>query len=418
MSAEKDNVAQEGEEKKDNVVQEGKAEVYSPPSVFYNPVQQFNRDLTINVITQYARDLRKEQTSKPKRRRGAQTKEGSEGNGSSDTKDNCDDQTMNEPVAGQPCPDGIRILEALAASGLRSVRFAKEIPGVKQVVTNDLDSTAVEYIKRNIAHNKLEGLITPSLADATMLMYQHRAPDKQFDVIDLDPYGSASIFLDSTVQSVRDGGLLCITCTDMAVLCGNVPETCHSKYGSVGLKSPACHEMALRILLQSIESAANRYGRYCQPLISMSVDFYVRVFVRIYSSAHQVKQSITKFAHVYQCVECKSHQLHRIANKVDTQGGFKFVPASVPADITRCPHCGGRCTVGGPLWADPIHDQDFLQRVLDSAEQAQGDFGTGDRVVGMLSMMLEEIADVPLYYITDGLCKVLHCTPPPMLTFR
>lgn len=33
-------------------VREGKAEVLLPPNVFYNPVQEFNRDLTIAVISQ------------------------------------------------------------------------------------------------------------------------------------------------------------------------------------------------------------------------------------------------------------------------------------------------------------------------------------------------------------------------------
>ena len=41
--------------------------------------------------------------------------------------------------------------------------------------------------------------------------------------------------------------------------------------------------MALRILLASIESAANRYKRYIVPVLSISVDFYIRVFVRIYT---------------------------------------------------------------------------------------------------------------------------------------
>ena len=35
-----------------------------------------------------------------------------------------------------------------------------------------------------------------------------------------------------------------------------------------------------RILLQCLESHANRYGRYIQPLLSLSIDFYCRVFVR------------------------------------------------------------------------------------------------------------------------------------------
>ena len=36
--------------------------------------------------------------------------------------------------------------------------------------------------------------------------------------------------------TISDGGLLCVTCTDMAVLCGNAMEKCHASYGSVSLK--------------------------------------------------------------------------------------------------------------------------------------------------------------------------------------
>lgn len=42
-----------------------------------------------------------------------------------------------------------------------------------------------------------------------------------YDVVDLDPYGTPAQLLDSAVQSVKDGGLLCVTATDMANLCGN-----------------------------------------------------------------------------------------------------------------------------------------------------------------------------------------------------
>jgi tRNA (guanine26-N2/guanine27-N2)-dimethyltransferase len=47
--------------------------------------------------------------------------------------------------------------------------------------------------------------------------------------VDLDPYGSPSVFLDSAVQSVADGGILMCTATDMAVLCGGNGEVCYSK---------------------------------------------------------------------------------------------------------------------------------------------------------------------------------------------
>ena len=71
----------------------------------------------------------------------------------------------------------------------------------------------------------------------------NRDPSKRFDVVDIDPYGGAGIFLDGAVQCVSDGGLLCVTCTDMAVLCGNHMEACFAKYSIVPLHTRYCHEM-------------------------------------------------------------------------------------------------------------------------------------------------------------------------------
>lgn len=127
-------------------------------------------------------------------------------------------------------------------------------------------------------------------------MYQHRK-NNDFDVIDLDPYGCPSIFLDSAIQSIKNGGLLLVTATDMAVLAGNSPETCYVKYGAVSLKIKCCHEMALRILLQCIQSHANRYGRYIVPLLSLSADFYIRVFLRIFTSPQMCKKT-TRLVHL------------------------------------------------------------------------------------------------------------------------
>lgn len=57
-------------------------------------------------------------------------------------------------------------------------------------------------------------------------MYDAIGHSKKYDVVDLDPYGSAAPFIDGAVQAVSEGGLLCVTCTDLAVLTGSMhPET-------------------------------------------------------------------------------------------------------------------------------------------------------------------------------------------------
>ena len=127
--------------------------------------------------------------------------------------------------------------------------------------------------------------------DACMLMYANRDPQNNFDVIDLDPYGSASPFIDAAVQSIADGGLLCVTCTDMPVLSGNYPEVCYAKYGSFPVKAKYHHEVALRALLHAIDTSANRYRKHIVPWVSCAIDFYVRVFVRVFVSPAEVRRA-------------------------------------------------------------------------------------------------------------------------------
>jgi tRNA (guanine26-N2/guanine27-N2)-dimethyltransferase len=103
------------------------------------------------------------------------------------------------------------------------------------------------------------------------------AVSQAYDAVDPDPYGTPVHFLDSAMQSVNDGGLLAVTATDMAVLCGNSGEVCWTKYGSYPLHRPYCHEGAVRILLGCLEAHANRHKRYIQPLLAVHMDFYIRV---------------------------------------------------------------------------------------------------------------------------------------------
>lgn len=81
--------------------------------------------------------------------------------------------------------DGLRVLEALSATGLRSIRYAKEVPGIKQIVANDFNFAAVKSIKENIKLNGVEHLVTASEANAMTLMYSSATPKDRFDAIDL-----------------------------------------------------------------------------------------------------------------------------------------------------------------------------------------------------------------------------------------
>ncbi|KAJ8949057.1 hypothetical protein NQ318_016959 [Aromia moschata] len=169
------------------IITEGLAQIKTSGKVFYNPVQEFNRDLSISVITTFIKHYNEEKLLKQKKRA-----------------DNIKININQKEEIDTTYENGVSILEALSATGLRSIRYAKEIPGVKKVIANDISQKAVDDIKINIVDNKVDHIVEASHSDATMLMYQHRR-ENQFDIIDLDPYGCPSNFfgLDSTGSERR-----------------------------------------------------------------------------------------------------------------------------------------------------------------------------------------------------------------------
>lgn len=72
-----------------------------------------------------------------------------------------------------------------------------------------------------------------------------RREKRFFDVIDLDPYGTAVPFLESALSAMADGGMLAVTFTDMAVLCSRSPHVCFYKYGAAPLNKKYCHEVII-----------------------------------------------------------------------------------------------------------------------------------------------------------------------------
>lgn len=201
-----------------------------------------------------------------------------------------------------------RILDALSATGLRALRYAKELPFNTKVTANDLSKAAVESIKLNIQHNQLSHRICTSVGNANAHMYSFvgqegvGGPGQKYHVIDLDPYGTAVPFLDAAVQATADNGLLCVTCTDTSVFNSmGYAEKAFSLYGGLPARGDYCHEVGLRLILNAIATSAARYGIAIEPLVSLSIDYYARVFVRVRKSPADVKFHASKTMIVYAC---------------------------------------------------------------------------------------------------------------------
>ncbi|KAL0745022.1 hypothetical protein YC2023_013603 [Brassica napus] len=416
------------------VIKEGEAEIllHKKNQVFFNKAQVNNRDMSIAVLREFISKRKQEHDAKSSKRNrsvpNVVDKDSSEASKEGTPSENGEHQVASEDPPSSSAskkPEGValrelkppKVLEALSASGLRALRYAREIEGIGQVVALDNDIASVEACQRNIKFNGSLAIskVESHHTDARVHMLTH---PNEFDVVDLDPYGSPSIFLDSAIQSVADGGLLMCTATDMAVLCGGNGEVCYSKYGSYPLRGKYCHEMALRILLASIESHANRYKRYIVPVLSVQMDFYVRVFVRVYTSASAMKNTPLKLSYVYQCIGCDSFHLQPVGRSLPKNNSVRYLPAIGPVVAQECNHCGKKYNMGGPIWSAPIHDQEWVTSILNSVKSMKDRYPAYERIYAVLTTISEELVDVPLFLSLHNLCATLKCISPSAAMFR
>lgn len=454
-------------------IREGSVEMRYPAdqesTVFYNPVQVQNRDLSILMITLAAeeRAVRLAVAAKKKQLKAAAAAE--------EWKQQLQDyeqqldpsQALADQVANNNKDDdnnnnnGMDILDALAASGLRSLRYWKEIPGIRHITINDLDAAAVERAHTNIQHNQLAeydismnkkekgaamdgNSSNPAAArsvpkrpagicvqqgDAIHELYMSRKPASSdlpsaanmqppWDVIDLDPYGSAAPFIDAAVQAVADGGLLCVTCTDMAALGGSHPETCFGRYASFPIQRAGyLQEFALRILLQSLATTAAKYGRAITPRLSVGMNFYIRVFVTVHESKAAVNRLSLQIGNVYQSTQCNSY----IVEPHGQMGGKKNNVYQAGRAPGTCEETGSAYKVGGPIWLGPLHDTKMLQEALRKLESKSSSskpdlkfIATKDRLRGLLQNCLDELPEVPLFYKLPDMAGMLKVSCPPL----
>ncbi|MBI4095639.1 MAG: methyltransferase [DPANN group archaeon] len=171
------------------------------------------------------------------------------------------------------------VIDLLSASGVRAIRFAKEV-GLKNVYANDANPAAVRLIKKNAKQNKVK-LRIYNMRAHEFFATRYKREDKKFDYIDIDPFGTPVPFLDAAVKALNPrGGILAITATDTAALCGSAPAACLRKYGAVPLRNELMHELGVRILLKKIIEVSAQYDLALTPIFVHSTLHYVRVYLQ------------------------------------------------------------------------------------------------------------------------------------------
>lgn len=164
----------------------------------------------------------------------------------------------------------------LAGTGIRGIRIIQNCPNTK-VYFNDMSETATDLINQNLESNNISGQYTITTQDANIFLRTNGF----FDYIDIDPYGSSIYFIESAIYSLIEGGILAVTNTDTAALCGSYPKVCLRRYGSLPIESEMMHEFATRILIRKIQEIGCMYDRALIPVLAYTKDHYVRVYFRL-----------------------------------------------------------------------------------------------------------------------------------------
>jgi tRNA (guanine26-N2/guanine27-N2)-dimethyltransferase len=287
----------------------------------------------------------------------------------------------------------ISVAEPLAGSGIRGIRFAKEVPGVLNMAMNDLNPSAARLMERNVADNAVSGKAVVTNLDANTFLAVHAAPGQRFDFVDIDPYGSPSPFLENAFRSLNNRGMLAGTATDTAPLCGVNPAACIRTYQGRPLRTEYCRELGIRLILNAVVWAAARRDLGIDVLLSYASDHYLRVYVQVNRGARHADESIDQLGYVLHCFSC----MHRT-----------WVKGIVPKLDMECPDCGRPMSVAGPLWLGPIVDREFCNEAL----QGLGE-GFEDRAPKLLGTLAEEAGAPMTFYVIDKVCDRLGLRIPP-----
>ncbi|HDP74120.1 MAG TPA: tRNA (guanine(10)-N(2))-dimethyltransferase [Candidatus Woesearchaeota archaeon] len=325
---------------KNSLVKEGKAEFYASLedkiskklNVFYNPRMELNRSMAVLLIKSYFSDKAK------------------------------------------PRAKPVRIALPLAASGARGIRIALECPDVsKEILFNDMNEDCFKAIKKGLKKNNLAFPVFKEDANEFILK------QRPFDYIDIDPFGSPNPFLDSAVKSIRNKGIIAVTATDTAALCGTYPQACRRKYWAVPIRNFLMKEIGLRILIRKVQMAGMQYDKALFPALSYCSEHYFRVFFHVRKGKEQCNRVFREFKHL----------------RVD---GLDFEARNNPEKACF-----------GPLWAGELNDDALIKEMLAIAEP--------EKDPGKLLKTLADETETKAFgfYELHEIAKKLRTSPPRII---
>ncbi len=243
----------------------------------------------------------------------------------------------------------LKIADPLAGSGVRSLRFLKELKKnkIKQICVNDFKDTFPQTFQQEATRNKLS---FTNLLKTEKLKVSHEEAslfllnETGFDYIDIDPFGSPNPFLAAAVARISREGILAVTATDTAALTGTYPHVTRRKYWSESLHNYLMHETGLRILIRRVQLQGTQFDKALIPILSYHQEHYFRIYFKSVKGKEKCDEILKEHQYLLSCPHCLNYKTSIYNKEVCS--------------------CGKNFSFAGPLWIGSLQDQKLLQTMV------------------------------------------------------
>jgi len=253
-------------------------------------------------------------------------------------------------VAITEAASGTTFCDALAGVGARGIRVANEVAREMKVTLVDFNAQSLRLAKKSAGLNGVVRRCKLVDAEANSFLYSNFRRDEKFDFVDIDPFGTPVPFLPAAFNAVADGGVVSITATDTAVLCGVYPRVSLRRYGARTLNNSFHHETAVRVLVGFCRRVAATLDMGISPLAAHVTKHYIRVYLGAQVGATKADATVDFEGFVMECPSC-GHSFHATESSL------------------LCPSCGAEVRRAGPLWTGSLVDESLVKKALEICEQ-------------------------------------------------
>lgn len=325
-----------------------------PPKVpaFFNPAARLNRDVSVLVYNTFSPMLKR-------------------------------NKNFGDPFGG---------------IGARSLRVAVEVPNLERIHINDVNPVAIDAAKKSAQLNFVTQKCTFTTEEVVTFLAKHDSRYcERFGIVDLDPFGSPSPYLDCLLRSVTDGGMISITATDTAVLAGVHPQVCLRKYYGMPLKSHYSRETGLRLMISLTALIAARLDLVIRPIFVHANLHYFRVYVVVSLRPREANSVYDYVGYLRDCSMCGNRNaIMEYEKKV------------------YCEVCGSSYRFAGHLWTNRLFDKDFIRKMSRELDKNYELDSSKQSLRRSLITCLEELDDIPFYFLSDEIASKLRTNPNPL----